>query len=67
MIYITKLEMVDENNNIVYRVERKKAIETLNEAILLVMQKEGLTKKEMKGKFWKSLDNEFKDYFGIQS
>ena len=63
--YINKLEIVDENNTILFRLNKCKAQEALNSAMLFLAQKEGITKKEIKKSYWNELDKEFKEYFEL--
>jgi uncharacterized protein YyaL (SSP411 family) len=66
MLYVRKLEIVDETDTTVLTIKNKDAIFALNTALKVVNQKEG--GKRAKGlirKFLKDLDQEFKEYFDM--
>lgn len=66
MIYIRKLELCDHEDNVIFKIQNKKAIEGLHEAMLVVKQKDSLTKSDLKRNFWRDLDTEFQEYFRVR-
>jgi hypothetical protein len=66
MLYVHRLELADEDGNVLYKVTNKKAEEALQKALSIVKAKEG--KKSLNNiflKFARDVDNELKDYFRI--
>jgi len=59
MIYIKKLVLVDEFDQVVFKTERTKAIDGLATAMKIVKDKGGIKRR------LKELDEEFKEYFKI--
>lgn len=66
MLYVRKLDIVDEDDNIVLRIRDKKASVALSEAMSVVKAKEG--DKEIKTIWDKlaKLDKEFQEYFSME-
>lgn len=65
MLYIRKLELVDEYDNLILKIKSQKATEALSKAMSIVNAKEG--PKEIKN-IWdklKKLDKEFQEYFSM--
>lgn len=65
-LYIRKLILVDENDNVIYGVEKTTATKGLTKALSIVRDKEGLaTLREQLKKNVRELDKEFKEYFNM--
>lgn len=65
MLYIRKLDMVDEDDNVVLKIRSQEATQALSKAMSIVQAKEG--NKEVKT-IWdrlKKLDKEFQEYFSM--
>lgn len=60
MIYIKKLILVDESDNIIFKTERKKAVDGLAAAMKIVKDKGGIKAK------LQQIDQEMKEYFGME-
>lgn len=66
MLYIRKLEIVDETDNVILRLKRKNAVEGLTSALDVVRQKDNINSfKEIFKNYLKKIDEEFKEYFNI--
>lgn len=66
MLFVRKLDIVDEDDNLVLKIRSKKASVALSEAMAIVKAKEG--DKEIKT-IWdklKILDKEFQEYFSME-
>lgn len=66
MLYVRKLDLVDEDDNIVLKIRSQEATQALSKAMSVVKAKEG--PKEIKS-IWdklKKLDKEFQEYFSME-
>ncbi len=54
-IFIRRLELVDENDTVIYRCKNKRACKELPEIIQVIEQKDG--------GYWRQLDNDYKKLF----
>lgn len=59
MIYIRRLELVDENDEIIYKAKHISATKGLSIALKIVKEKGGIKEK------LQQLDEEFKEYFNF--
>lgn len=67
MLYIRRLELIDENDNIVFSLRHVKASQGLIQALDICNKKDG--KREIKkgfANYLRRVDNEFKEYFSLQ-
>jgi len=65
MLYIKKLDIVNEDNLVVYRICNTKAIDGLSRALEIVKAKEGVKAQNLILKKLKDLDKEFIEYFKL--
>ena len=65
MLYVRKLDLVDEDDNVILKIRSQEATQALSKAMSIVQAKEGT--KEIKS-IWdklKKLDKEFQEYFSM--
>lgn len=55
-IFIRRLELVDENDIVIYRCRNKRANKEMPNIISIIEEKDG-------GGYWRKLDNDFKKLF----
>jgi len=65
MLYIKKLVITDENDNVIHTIGHIKALDGLTEAIALVNLKDGISSKGRIAKKLSEIDMEFKEYFNL--
>ena len=65
MLYVRKIEIVTENDTVVFKSKQKEAIQGLSEALAIVKCKEGEKKKTLL-KTIKRIDKEFKEFYDLR-
>lgn len=63
MLYVRKIEIVNDNDVVICRIQKKEALEGLSEAMAIVKNKDGGGSIVEK---LKRIDQEFKDYFMLK-
>jgi len=67
MLYIRKLEIIDEQDNIILKLKGCKADKGIRTALKVIEAKEGnKTFKDSLQKYFRQLDEDFINYFGFR-
>lgn len=66
MLYIRKLDLVDEDDNLVLKIRSQEATRALSKAMSVVKAKEGPNEVKTIWEKLKKLDKEFQEYFSME-
>jgi len=66
MLYVRKLDLIDEGDNVILKIRNQEATQALSKAMSIVNAKEGPNEIKTIWDKLKKLDKEFQEYFSME-